>query len=78
MEIELLADHAESIPQLAARYRSQWEPYYGVDGPGDALSDLESYMAQPHWIWMSQPGWRCLGKVEFVNEEQGSIYSKDI
>ncbi len=42
MKIELLNDHSESIPMLADWYVSEWEPYYGVHGPGDARSDLES------------------------------------
>jgi len=42
MDIELLADHAESIPLLAEWYVSEWEPYYGPNGPGDARVDLES------------------------------------
>ena len=42
MNIALLADHIEVLPTLADWYRNEWEPYYGVDGPGDALADLES------------------------------------
>lgn len=42
MNIELLADHAESIPMLAGWYVSEWGPYYGKNGPGDACADLES------------------------------------
>lgn len=42
MNVGLLADHTEVIPALAEWYRAEWEPYYGVDGPGDALADLES------------------------------------
>ena len=42
MNIELLADHTEAITTLADWYLSEWEPYYGVDGPGDALVDLKS------------------------------------
>ena len=42
MEIELLADHSESIPMLTDWYVTEWEPYYGVNGPGDARADLES------------------------------------
>ena len=42
MDIELLAEHAESIPMLADWYVSEWEPYYGVNGHGDARADLES------------------------------------
>lgn len=42
MNIELLADYPESIPMLADWYISEWEPYYGVNGPGDARADLES------------------------------------
>jgi GNAT superfamily N-acetyltransferase len=42
MDIALLADHIEALPALAEWYRDAWEPYYGVDGPGDALADLQS------------------------------------
>ena len=42
MNIALLADHTDVIPTLADWYRAEWEPYYGVDGPGDAVIDLES------------------------------------
>jgi GNAT superfamily N-acetyltransferase len=30
------------IPTLTDWYQSEWEPYYGKDGPGDARADLES------------------------------------
>ena len=42
MKIEPLADHMTTIPQLSEWYLSEWEPYYGRCGPGDALADLES------------------------------------
>ena len=42
VEIELLADHSESIPMLADWYESEWPPYYGAEGPGEARTDLES------------------------------------
>ncbi len=42
MDIELLVDHSKSIPMLADWYVKEWEPYYGVSGPGDARADLES------------------------------------
>jgi len=42
MNIGLLADHTEAIATLAEWYLMEWEPYYGVDGPGDALVDLKS------------------------------------
>ena len=42
MNIQLLADHVEVIPTLTDWYLSEWEPYYGVHGPGDARADLES------------------------------------
>jgi len=42
MKIKLLADHKEVLPILTDWYLSEWEPYYGVDGPGDAQADLES------------------------------------
>ena len=42
MNIELLADHADLINELAASYEAEWAPYYGDDGPGDAPADLTS------------------------------------
>ena len=150
MEIELLADHSDSIPMLAERYLSEWEPYYGADGPGDARVDLESRSNRDELpigivateggevhgtaaldldvatgltpsvvgllvvpsqrgrgvasallksaeslakrlgysrLYISttilgdllvQTGWYSLGEVEFVNEEQGSIYARDL
>jgi len=42
MNIALLADHSDVIATLANWYLSEWEPYYGVNGPGDAWADLES------------------------------------
>ena len=42
MAIELISDHLEVIPTLTEWYQSEWEPFYGKDGPGDALADLES------------------------------------
>ncbi len=41
MNIALLADHTEVLSTLADWYRREWEPYYGVDGPGDARADLD-------------------------------------
>ena len=40
MDIEFLAEHPESIPLLVDLYETEWAPYYGADGPGDALADL--------------------------------------
>lgn len=40
--IELIADNASVITTLSEWYQSEWEPYYGTDGPGDARRDLES------------------------------------
>ena len=42
MNIQLLADYAEVIPTLTDWYLSDWEPYYGLNGPGDARANLES------------------------------------
>jgi GNAT superfamily N-acetyltransferase len=41
-DIVLLADHAGCIDDLAARYETEWAPYYGDSGPGDARADLAS------------------------------------
>ncbi|MES9989737.1 MAG: GNAT family N-acetyltransferase [Candidatus Thiodiazotropha endolucinida] len=40
LSIELLADHPEAIPILKDLFESEWEPYYGRSGPGDAEADL--------------------------------------
>lgn len=42
MIIGSLSDHRWVIPTLAMWYESEWEPYYGVNGPGDAQADLVS------------------------------------
>ena len=42
MIIESLSDHEWVMPTLAEWYRSEWEPYYGPDGPGNAQADLVS------------------------------------
>lgn len=42
MNIQLFADHTDAIAKLADWYLSEWEPYYGEDGPGDAREDLVS------------------------------------
>ena len=42
MIIEPLSDHMGVIPTLTEWYQSEWEPYYGIDGPGDARADLVS------------------------------------
>ncbi len=42
MKVSFLADHREALPILMDWYRSEWEPYYGVNGPGNAQADLES------------------------------------
>ena len=42
MVIELLSEHIGVIPTLSEWYQSTWEPYYGINGPGDARADLES------------------------------------
>lgn len=42
MTIEYLSDHPDVISELADWYVSEWEPYYGQTGPGDAWADLEA------------------------------------
>jgi len=42
MTVEPLAEHKDVIPTLVKWYESEWEPYYGSNGPGDAQSDLIS------------------------------------
>ncbi len=40
--IELLADHPEALPTLKKLFESEWEPYYGAEGPGDAETDIKN------------------------------------
>ena len=40
LKIELLADHSEATPILKELFESEWEPYYGPSGPGDAETDI--------------------------------------
>ena len=40
LNIELLADHPEALPVLKELFETEWEPYYGPKGPGDAETDI--------------------------------------
>ena len=42
VNIELLTDHTDAIATLADWYLSEWKPYYGAGGPGNARKDLVS------------------------------------
>ncbi len=42
LKIELLADHPEALSTLKKLFESEWEPYYGVKGPGDAETDIKN------------------------------------
>ena len=37
---EYLADHPEVVPLLKEWFEQEWEPYYGLNGPGNAEEDL--------------------------------------
>jgi len=41
-EIVFLAKRPDLILTLAGWFSQSWEPYYGQEGPGDAVSDLEA------------------------------------
>lgn len=43
LRIEPLALHPEHLPLLREWLEAEWPPYYGADGPGDALSDLQAF-----------------------------------
>ncbi len=43
VSIELLAAHPELIPVLRDWFEAEWPAYYGVNGRGDALRDLQEY-----------------------------------
>jgi len=40
LKIELLADHPDALHTLKKLFESEWEPYYGIEGPGDAETDI--------------------------------------
>ncbi len=42
LRIEYLADCPEVLSQLEKWFLHEWAPYYGPDGPGDAVEDLRS------------------------------------
>ncbi len=42
LKIELLADHHEALPVLKKLFETDWEPYYGAEGPGDAETDIKN------------------------------------
>ena len=42
MRICHLSEIPDAVPVLAAWFVEEWMPYYGPDGPGDALADLEA------------------------------------
>lgn len=42
LRIEYLADCPEVLSQLEKWFLQEWAPYYGPDGPGDAVEDLRS------------------------------------
>jgi len=39
-EIALLADHPETVSQIAAGYEAEWPSWYGPGGKGNARADL--------------------------------------
>ncbi len=42
LKIELLADHLPTLPMLKDLFETEWEPYYGTKGPGDAEADIRN------------------------------------
>ena len=42
LRIEYLVDCPEVLSQLEKWFLQEWAPYYGPDGPGDAVDDLRS------------------------------------
>ncbi len=42
LRIEYLADCPAVLSQLEKWFLQEWAPYYGPDGPGDAVEDLRS------------------------------------
>lgn len=43
LTVEPLARHRDALPILAEWMLAEWAPWYGPDGPGDAMADLERY-----------------------------------
>ncbi len=42
LTIGLLADYPQAIPLLETWSEREWAPYYGPDGPGNAVNDLRA------------------------------------
>lgn len=42
LKIEFLADHPQAFPILKTLFETEWEPYYGKNGPGNAEQDIAS------------------------------------
>ena len=42
LKIEFLTDHPEALPILKKLFETEWEPYYGIEGPGDAETDIKN------------------------------------
>ena len=42
IKIEFLADHRDLIPMIEAYFKTEWKAYYGPQGPGNALEDINS------------------------------------
>jgi GNAT superfamily N-acetyltransferase len=43
LEFAYLSDHQALIPTLRVWFETEWTPYYGPDGPGNAEADLLSF-----------------------------------
>ena len=75
MKILHLCDVPEAVPVLAAWFVEEWMPYYGPDGPGDALADLEACTqkdALPVCLVALDEGGEVLGTAALKEDSVGS------
>lgn len=73
--IVFLADAPSAAPMLADWFLSEWQPYYGTDGTGDATEDLAACMrrdALPLALVALDAEGRPLGTAALKTESAGS------
>ena len=75
MRIIHLVDMPEALPTLAEWFVSEWEPWYGPAGEGDALADLaacRSGVAIPLCLVAVDDGDQVMGTASLKSESVGS------
>ena len=75
VRVEFLSEHMSVIPALAEWFMEEWNPWYGINGPGDAELDLRESAAQgrlPLGVVALGPANEVLGTAALKTESAGS------